>query len=65
MRVKSTRNVGPVDQPGMSIEEIKAMRPHRPLGMREVAGSNPARSTTMRSLFKRIRHKSVGYEDSG
>jgi hypothetical protein len=21
------------------------MRPHRPLGMREVAGSNPARST--------------------
>ena len=52
-RMKSTRKGGPVDQPGMSIVECfgSARRLNRPLGMREVAGSNPARSTRSNALF--------------
>jgi hypothetical protein len=55
--VKRTRKGGPVDQPGMSFVDVSARRLNRPLGMREVAGSNPARSTTKTKpvgLFTRV-----------
>ena len=41
---------GPVDQPGNE-EEHSSQQIGHPLGMREVAGSNPARSTILKSFI--------------